>query len=337
MGGSHASSARLLSIHYLRAVAALMIVVYHVYSHCLVSIDHPVTVIWLKNGIGLFFAISGFVMVSSTSGQDCGPAKFLLRRLRRIVPLYWLATLLMALLHQEANGWRFLSSLLFVPTSDTLQGRISPPVLDVGWTLNFEMAFYGLFALAMLLPRRLAIGTLALLLTSLAFLGGTLRAVPMLDYYCQPCLLDFAVGLLIAQLRVQAPIWCLPLGFALLALTPQFVETPIVSVTLPVALILASALSVERFLRETPAMMLLGDASYAIYLFHLFVVFPMFNLGGASWNPALTMTVTFLGSIILGLIVHLGIERPLGRVLGRKSGQGFGTLAWRAHRNRPAA
>lgn len=78
---------RLLSIHYLRAIAAIMVIVYHVFSHRLVPVPNAGAVVWLKQGVGIFFVISGYVMVSSTARGDVSAGQFLWRRLRRIAPI----------------------------------------------------------------------------------------------------------------------------------------------------------------------------------------------------------------------------------------------------------
>ena len=314
----------LLSIHYLRAISAIMIVIYHIFSYHLVEITYPDAVAWLKNGIGIFFAISGFVMVSSTSRGYPGGWMFLRRRIRRVGPLYWLATLLFA---AGATGWALpdlARSLLFLPIFDAGTGAMKPPILDVGWTLTLEMAFYLLFALAMLLPRTIAIWALALLLMLLAGLSYALTPSAPFNVLFQQFWGDFAAGMLIAHLRLRAPAWCLPLGFLLLAGLPLATDIWSLAVTLPSALILASARSLDGWLRPRPLPMLLGDASYALYLTHLFVLLPLRNLVGPSIPPALMLIVAFCGAIMAGIVVHLliekrlaGVSRPRGRHAAR--------------------
>ena len=104
--------------------------------------------------------------------------QFLQRRLLRVLPLYWFYTLLkVALLAAvPAVAMRYsldlshlAASLAFVPWTSPW-GEVQP-VLPVGWTLNFEMLFYALFALAMLLglPRMtLCLGVFAALIWAAA-------------------------------------------------------------------------------------------------------------------------------------------------------------------------
>jgi exopolysaccharide production protein ExoZ len=81
-------------------------------------------------------------------GKQCAARRFMVRRLVRIVPLYWLATLLMMLLvyfgtNEVPNPRNVIESLFFYPFAD---GR---PVVRAGWTLNFEMMFYAILCLGL--------------------------------------------------------------------------------------------------------------------------------------------------------------------------------------------
>ena len=106
----------------------------------------------------LFFVISGFVIFSLTEHQVIGPRRFLLDRLARIAPLYWLATLLaftavslgLPLYGCSSDPLLLLKSLLFIPAYSP-NGHLWPTLL-LGWTLNYEMFFYLLFAVFLCLP-----------------------------------------------------------------------------------------------------------------------------------------------------------------------------------------
>jgi exopolysaccharide production protein ExoZ len=86
----------LLSIQILRAVAALAVCGVHFDQMTLMLAGHsndPIPLYPLAAGVDLFFVISGFVMVYSSEplfGRSGSPKEFLVRRLARIVPLYWL-------------------------------------------------------------------------------------------------------------------------------------------------------------------------------------------------------------------------------------------------------
>ena len=131
---------QIVSIQYLRSFGALAVVASHV--------DHSAVV--GQSGVDLFFVISGFIMWTM-SARPIAPLAFLWNRMLRVVPLYWVATLLMAL-HQRAPLHDVVRSMFFVPYFGA--GDQIWPVLVQGWTLNYEMFFYILIGLV--LPLRAA-------------------------------------------------------------------------------------------------------------------------------------------------------------------------------------
>lgn len=301
----------LASIHYLRGVAAIMVVAYHSFSQSLVPIHDPQRVMWLKHGVAIFFVISGFVMVSSTADGERDPWRFLARRVRRIAPLYWIATLCWVAVRAFTDGDRLIASMLFVPWVDPATGAVRDPVLDVGWTLNLEMFFYAAFALSMTVPRRWATWGLAVGLLLLPHLHGAVGHRPLIGFYLSPVLAEFAGGMLIAHLGVRAPIWCLPAGFAALALAPAVTDARAVAVTAPALLIVASARSLDRHLPRWRLPWLVGDASYAIYLAHLFVLLYVARIFQPLPPPAAAFALCVVGSVVVGILVHRTIELPI--------------------------
>jgi exopolysaccharide production protein ExoZ len=143
-------------------------------------------------------------------GEASGPARFLLRRVIRIAPHYWLLTALViagaalapALMNVPLGGlWLPLASVLFIAALRP-NGEIRP-ALGQGWTLNYEMFFYACFALAMLLPRRAAFVALTLGLSALVWLGRDLTpADPILFTWTDGLLIEFLFGLWIGAARL---------------------------------------------------------------------------------------------------------------------------------------
>ncbi|MEA2964715.1 MAG: exopolysaccharide production protein ExoZ [Alphaproteobacteria bacterium] len=88
-------SSSLVSIQALRAIAALLVFWGHAINAVHQKIEADFPHLYGPFGVDLFFVISGFVMVYSSErlfGQPGAPITFFVRRLARIVPLYWLAT-----------------------------------------------------------------------------------------------------------------------------------------------------------------------------------------------------------------------------------------------------
>src|SRR5262249_11870730 len=122
-------------------------------------------------GVDLFFVISGFVMVHASSDLFGRPElrrEFMWRRIIRIVPLYWIVSgvlLVHALIRYSDLAAAdlpprvLIGSFFFIPTMRP-SGDILP-LLGVGWTLNYEMAFYLLLACSLALPKRVTVGATA--------------------------------------------------------------------------------------------------------------------------------------------------------------------------------
>ena len=86
----------LFGVQYLRGIAATMVAYYHMIGQ-LPSLSPYVEKYLLgypslASGVDLFFVISGFIMLLTT--QKTTPVEFVLRRIIRVVPLYWLLTTL---------------------------------------------------------------------------------------------------------------------------------------------------------------------------------------------------------------------------------------------------
>lgn len=168
---------KLQSIQLLRALAALLVVFFHLRTHELASItalggsEKPLLNGVVTNGyagVDLFFVISGFIMVYVTQNLKPGvtsAAEFLFARLTRIYPIWWFfaAIALIILMTTQlglpgGNGWDRIargepaSSFLF--KSFLLIPQEVYPVLSIGWTLIHEVYFYFAFTLILLLPRR---------------------------------------------------------------------------------------------------------------------------------------------------------------------------------------
>ena len=192
-------------IQYLRALAATMVVVFHCAGNNYALIGAA--------SVDLFFVISGFVMWIVTAQRPISPLTFMVHRIKRIVPLCWLATLTLAsaaaLVPSAFSRLEFfatglMQSLLFILHIDLRSGRVSL-LLEQGWTLNYEIFFYAAIALALLLPvgRRLLFLSGALL--GLIAVGMTLNpAGPVPRTYTDPLFIEFLAGLWLGHYYLSA-------------------------------------------------------------------------------------------------------------------------------------
>lgn len=303
---------RILSIHYLRALAATMVVVTHLYSFAAVPVaEGGDRYEWLRHGVAIFFVISGFVMVESTRGGAQSPAAFMWRRFVRVVPFWWVMLSIWVLIGAKFTWPWLASSYALVPMLNPLTDSYEP-VLGPGWTLFFEMAFYVLFALALFLPRRVGIWLVVAILCLLPLLRGLVPAgMGSLSYYMNWHVVEFAAGIVIAYCRIRLPWPFLPLGLAALWLLDGAQWHPLLAMGLPAALVVAGARGLDGRLPQWRIGELLGDASYAIYLSHMIVVHLVQGYIAPLDLPLLSLAVGLGGSLSLGVVIHRCIEKPL--------------------------
>jgi exopolysaccharide production protein ExoZ len=323
----------LLSIQYLRGAAALAVVLFHALQWESGGFEVG------RAGVDVFFVISGVIMWWVTAERPIGPGTFLWRRVTRVAPLYWLATLGVAagalisptFLPEVLLGWRHLAlSLAFIPHFDP-RGRPFP-LLPPGWTLTYEAIFYLVFAAALLVPkRRRLLGVASALFAIVA--AGFLLSDPAYLLGANPMLLEFAVGVWLGKLyeteRLPGRTWGFTLAalgvgaFAILEATGFINELwrPLLW-GVPAALIVAGALSLEArgAVIRSPALKTLGDASYAIYLVHLPATALVAHTLGYD-RPWLFIPVAMAASIAAGLICRAWVEKSLLALLrGRRIG-----------------
>lgn len=201
----------------LRAVAAGLVVLVHA-IHTYASKVAPIADAELRYdlanfGVKLFFCISGYIIAKAASNLSPGwssASYFARRRLIRIVPLYWCATLIYAaklsLQGDMPTGMDVLRSLLFVPYTDAI--GLMRPVLGQGWTLNFEMLFYATLCLSLALDRSLrfpAVAAVFLSATAARLLGWVPLPSPggetAWELMADPVLLFFLGGMLVGAAR----------------------------------------------------------------------------------------------------------------------------------------
>jgi exopolysaccharide production protein ExoZ len=277
---------RFQSIQYLRGVAALMVVAFHVTPSKAGLIGAA--------GVDIFFVISGFIMWVVSTARETTAGEFLSHRILRVVPLYWAFTLLLAgtaaavpsaFSRLQLTADHLLMSLAFIPYLDASTGKITP-LLVQGWTLNYEMFFYVVMAVALLFPRRSQLAIIAFVLLSLPVVGMMVPLRPVLVRpYTDPLLLEFLAGLGIGVLWSRGLLpgksWAMGLvavsiaGFVLAAMAGEDAERyRVLTWGIPSGLLVLGLLSIESSVGILKFRLgaLIGDASYSIYLSHTFVI-----------------------------------------------------------------
>ena len=334
----------LYSIQALRAVAAFLVCL----AHTLIETDafpgHGALPAFGKNGplpagVDLFFIIfiiSGFIMFYTSRrafARAGAPRDFLIRRLTRIVPLYWLFTTLMILAtllvpdrltKTMFDPWWAIRSFLFIPAISP-RGEVGP-ILALGWSLEYEMYFYLLFSFSLTCRENRGLVILGITLGGIWAVARLLplREIGLVRFLANPVVFEFLLGVAFARCWLDAKgswrlamysCWSIGTLFAYLVLGP-LVDHRLVQWGLPclfgfVIVMAAADLFGSRWFRP---LHLLGDASYALYLSHPFTLECVKWVMISFW-PNIDAPIYLLAGLvaahIVGVAVHRLVERPV--------------------------
>lgn len=307
------------SIHALRGIGALGVVVFHAGS-----LYPQFNFKMGAAGVDLFFVISGIVMQLAFDPKVTA-LQFIQRRIVRVVPMYWLATAaalayyLSRYPEYPPTSDHIIRSFFFLPPPSGTQ----MPFLYPGWTLNFEMFFYMALAFA-IATRKTPMLLTACLVTLTASLAVALppEATP---YYANPLILEFVMGLCIGHVikqgitvtRLQGTLLVIS-AISLYLLHNTYKSTGILAWGVPAVLLIIGGLAFEksaivnnRFARAA------GNSSYSVYLIHPFPIW--FMEDQAKGQSGITHFIfAIISSIILGHLCHLLLEKPITRILSAK-------------------
>ncbi|HYH18767.1 MAG TPA: acyltransferase [Azospirillum sp.] len=346
----------IFSIQHLRGFAASLVVIFHAVGH----LGNPeqaygVLAEYGRIGVDIFFVISGFVMWLIALKTETTRSDFLIHRAIRIFPLYWFFTLaVIAVALAVPSAFRYttlepdhvLKSFLLLPAQHPKLPGIHPVLLQ-GWTLEYEVFFYLVFSLFLPLSggRRL-LGILAALG---ALFGLGLAIAPQSEVgrvYTSPLLLEFAGGLMLGYLYTRNAILG-PVAGGLLAVLfvvsslpgGAFVEDGLSRAFWwggPSVLLVYGMLCLERRrgLPDLPFLKLLGDASYSLYLSHLFALGAVRLLWkgapeAGSVDGIAYVATCLAAAVMLGVASHVFIQKPMLKACRRLAERARGSAVRR--------
>jgi exopolysaccharide production protein ExoZ len=316
---------KLVSIQHLRGLAVLGVVVFHALQWEWIPFEPG------QAGVELFFIISGFVMWHTTAGRQQKPGAFLARRAARVVPLYWLASLTalaMVLIwpgvipNVVPDLKHVLLSLAFIPHPDPNGNPF--PLLNPGWTLNYEAFFYLVFAACLGVPERWRAQVISLIMLCVFLFG--VRLMTWTYYYgANAEMLVFVSGIWLAKAWKArmlpsrgTGLVLIVLGFVILAILTALIYRPAIwrpflfgAPALLIALGWLSLAADKKGIPALPWLQRLGDASYAIYLGHTLTAPAVAKL--CLGNPWLFVPLDVATGIGTGLLCHTLVEKPLTR------------------------
>lgn len=299
-----------------------------------------------RAGVEFFFVLSGFIIFHAHAGDLGKPARwdhYMVRRILRIYPLYWLVflvTLAISLLAlpmsnlASAPAGALLSSLLLLPMDPVMVQSRGAPVVPVAWTLHYELMFYAAFGVAILV-RRAGLMLIALFIAGWSYsLASGARPFPLnffLADYFWLFIAGCGVAWLVQRVRVSLPgarILTLAGGAFFFAVASglgpgQYIDQTSMVLLLGAAsaVLLFGAVQWELGSNEfrVPRLALqLGAASYALYLLH----FPLItlccklaaSLGWLAWGAPAMVLVAVISALLSGglaVLLHRFFEKPV--------------------------
>lgn len=329
---------KLDGVQALRGIAALLVVFHHLLEELVGGLPDSDLIKSLIRlgacGVDVFFVISGFIIahsVKSLGGRGREAARvFALRRMARVLPLYWGLNVLVLIL--ASTGFLFkskvidlpvvLASFFFLPGSSLLQG--------VGWTLNFEVYFYLCFAFAILVPRGVLAPVAAATVLAVNILAGALGLEGSSALFLQNRLVfEFVFGVFVATfmnrsrlllsqrgvlvvfLLAGASMW-LASSFDTGATSGLRGDTRWWAWGLPATALLAASI---WWIKPHSLWVWLGDISYSLYLGHAFVMTAVaVVIKRIPSGPLWAMSI-----FIVGVLVSIGIAFLLNRYVEKPS------------------
>ncbi len=343
---------RLEYVQVLRGFAALAVLFPHVFRALTINMEshvwapgswapHPALVSMGAAGVDVFFVLSGFIMILISGKYMSGERSILhfgYHRFNRVWPLYALVTAFVCVqlylaylqgepLHYDLTPKRLLS-FFFVPSFD-VNGALHP-ILGVGWTLNYEMFFYVCFGALLLLKTDRIVLALAGVFLGFYVIGPLSGVDVFAAFFGNDVIFEFILGMALGKLyadrrdlfRFNGYI-AIAVGVALVAmfkLTGLIEHSRFLTYGVATTVVFAGVLAFEaRGGRASRFLLLLGDASYAIYLVHVPIIYLMRDsvvsfTEAAGLGPFALMASGVIMIVVAtgaGVLVHKLIEKPM--------------------------
>ena len=288
-------------------------------------------------GVDIFFVISGFIMMYVTENNE---KFFLLKRIFRIVPLYWILTLgvfVLAIFIPEvlnnttANIAHLIKSLFFIPFDKNGTGHF--PILFLGWTLNFEVIFYFLFSLSLVFfKENRMIACSIFIIIFLVFNKVFSEKNFIFETYANDIFIEFIFGMVLFMIwkryknkistNLTNHFMCLTILLVSIFILNYYNFSRSISYGLPSLILAIYFLFFLNHLKFPKILVSLGDASYCIYLLHPYVIQFFYKILEINeYDIIIELVFTLIISIIvfiISLLIYKFIEFPINGSLRKK-------------------
>jgi peptidoglycan/LPS O-acetylase OafA/YrhL len=339
-------------IEMARGVAALLVVLHHA------TLDAPS--FYGSNpfgnffyfgmaGVDFFFVLSGFIIYYIHADDVFtlnGVRTYVLKRIIRIYPIFLIVSLLLLSAYMLLPHWsnrENLTDISFLITSFLLLPSDNPPLLSVSWTLVHEMFFYSIFIFVIWKKN---IGLTIFILWGITILYASLFLTELVypySFYLSNFNLEFLLGVIVAAIirtgifkKLQNYAYvCMGLGLMVFLFNGMNVNYQLIEVGnfrtimfygISSAMIIYGLVQFPKIKKENfflKMWLLLGSASYSIYLVH-YPVQQILNRGIVRFelNSLVNENTIFLMIVIVstvgGIVLHLWLEKPILKYLRKK-------------------
>lgn len=328
-----------------RGIAAILVVMHHATLDAPAFYNYsPFNNFFLfgKAGVDFFFVLSGFIIYyihSEDSRSLANILNYILKRLIRVYPIFLFVSILLLGAYTLLPQWSprvDQINLTYIATSFLLLPSATPPLLSVSWTLIHEMLFYFLFIL-MILNKK--IGAIIFVFWAFIILSFNLFSQDIVfpfSFYFNNYNLEFLLGMLVAY-AIKSHAFLKLHGWALQTVVIGVVVFLINGINVNYDFIglggflttiifglssgsiifgLATLPSLDQTTKLSKMLLLLGGASYSIYLIHnpiqsvlhRFILVTDMHL---FMYPNLIFLLISILCIFAGILLHVFIEKPM--------------------------
>lgn len=339
---------KIYSIQFLRAMAAIFVVVSHVWAINGVA-EKPYGFEYLGGyGVDIFFVISGFIMCYTTKEVFSAPRKealsFITKRIIRIYPVYFIIASpgIFYLMSQyvsfggSLSAYDVIGNFLLLPTFTGNPGYHM--FYYVAWSLCYEMMFYVLFAILMCFCKRKT----TLVLSMVGIIVGMVSLVQ--TFQLQGKILGWVnISYMVGDsLMINFALGCV--AFLIFSNAKNVEIKPLISILMIAFLVVIGLINAknqayrlfsfgftsfaivmialytklpkkEKSLTESIGVYL-GNASYSIYLFHLYMVFASERIFQSMTSyKDVTGVILSIVSVLIGCVFYSYIEKPMNNMV----------------------
>lgn len=328
------------SLQILRAVAAILVVLNHLWGTSNTTISNALGLDFLGGfGVDAFFILSGFIMCYTTSEKSSGGIKeatrFFIKRIERIYPIFLIVSSPFIIYYiisgKGFSLYQVVGNLLLLPSIN------NNPDYHIfvfpAWTLVYEMLFYVIYSISILVAKSknqiitissIAIVSTVVLVNAFSFNGPRLQWVNLSFMIGDPLMIDFVAGCIYAviykkinNMKISGTYGTsLIIGLFLFGVFMQVHSVPrLLSFGLTsLAIVILFSLIKEGSGKFWNAAVYLGNASYSIYITHcLFYYIRSLLNKHTNLNLDISGAIITLVAIVFGCLFYSQVEKRVTR------------------------